>query len=410
MGNQMIETLACEGGSPVCSQPLPGWPQYSEEEVAAVSEVLRSGRVNYWTGEHGKKFEQEYAAYTEMPYAVALGNGTQALELALVALGIGPDDEVIVPSRTFIATASSVVMRGGKPVVVDIDPETQNIDPAKIEAALTAKTRAIIVVHLGGWPCEMDAIIDIARRHQLLLIEDCAQAHGATYKGKPVGSFGDAAAFSFCQDKIMSTGGEGGMLLLRDEQAWRRAWAFKDHGKDYELVYHAQHPPGHRWLHTSFGTNWRMTEMQAAIGRIQLRRLDDWQALRQKYALQLSAWLADVPGIHVPVVPEHMRHAYYRLYVSIEPSCLQPGWNQDRIVEAVVAEGVNIFHGSCSEIYREKAFASYGWAQQERLPGARLAGERSLALLVHPTFAESDIQLTIEAIAKVMRVAAKSSV
>ncbi|ATX81433.1 dTDP-4-amino-4,6-dideoxygalactose transaminase [Mariprofundus ferrinatatus] len=385
---------------------FPEWPRYSEEEISAVGAVLRSGKVNYWTGEQGKLFEAEYASYVGVPYAIALANGTVALELALHAFGIGHGDEVIVPCRTFIATASSVVMRGGQPVFVDIDPETQNIDPEKIEAAITPKTKAIIVVHLGGWPCEMEQIAEIARCHNLRLIEDCAQAHGAAYNGKPVGSFGDAAAFSFCQDKIMTTGGEGGMLLLKEEAAWRRAWAYKDHGKDYNLVHRHDHPPGHRWLHSSFGTNWRMTEMQAAIGRIQLRNLDETQARRQQNADYLSGKLRKVHGLYVPGLPSHIRHAWYRLYVVLRQECLCEVWDQNRIVEAILAEGVPVFHGSCSEIYRERAFETIGWPDGLRLPKAKLAGERSLSFLLHPTLGESELDLVASAVEKVMRVAA----
>jgi dTDP-4-amino-4,6-dideoxygalactose transaminase len=312
-----------------------------------------------------------------------------------------------VPSRTFIATASCAVMRGARPIVVDIDPLSQNMAPDAIEAAITPRTRAIIAVHLGGWPCDMDRIADIARRHGLLVIEDCAQAHGAEYRGRPVGSFGDAAAFSFCQDKIMTTGGEGGMLLLRDEEAWRRAWAFKDHGKDYDLVFHHDHPPGHRWLHTSFGTNWRMTEMQAVLGRIQLGKLPAWLAVRRIHAAELANKLAEVPGLRVPLPPAHVKSSFYRLYAFIEPERLADGWDQDRMVAAINGEGIPCFHGSCSEIYREQAFARHGWSLSDPLPVARQLGMTSLALLVHPTLGKVDIADTVAAVTKVMREAAR---
>jgi dTDP-4-amino-4,6-dideoxygalactose transaminase len=399
--------LAVEGGDPVRTAPMPPWPCFQADEIGAVSAVLASGRVNYWTGEHGRAFEREFADFVDQPYGIALCNGTVALELALYALGIGEGDEVIVPSRTFIATASCAVMRGARPVVVDIDPVSQNMDPDAVEAAVTPKTRAIIAVHLGGWPCDMDRIVDIARRHGLYVIEDCAQAHGAEYRGQPVGSFGDAAAFSFCQDKIMTTGGEGGMLLLRDEAAWRRAWAFKDHGKDHELVFHHDHPPGHRWLHTSFGTNWRMTEMQAAIGRIQLGKLPAWLAARRAHASELAGRLAEVPGLRVPLPPAHAQSSFYRLYAFIKPGLLADGWNQDRIVDAINGEGIPCFHGSCSEIYREQAFARHGWSLSEPLPVARQAGMTSLSLLVHPTLDKDDIADTAAAVTKVMREAVR---
>jgi dTDP-4-amino-4,6-dideoxygalactose transaminase len=406
-GVNEMAVLALDGGSPVREAPMPSWPQFGSDEIDAVSAVLASGRVNYWTGEQGRAFEREFADYVGMPYGIALCNGTVALELALYALGIGEGDEVIVPSRTFIATASCAVMRGARPVVVDIDPVSQTMDPDAFEAAITPRTRVVIPVHLGGWPCEMDRIIAIARRHGLFVIEDCAQAHGAEYRGKLVGGFGDAVAFSFCQDKIMTTGGEGGMLLLRDEQAWRRAWAFKDHGKDHDLVFYGVHPPGHRWLHTSFGTNWRMTEMQAAIGRIQLGKLPAWLAGRRTHAAELASKLADVPGLRVPLPPAHAKSSFYRLYAFIETDRLAEGWNQDRIVEAINGEGILCFHGSCSEIYREQAFARHGWSLSEPLPVARQTGMTSLALLVHPTLKKDDIADTAAAVTKVMRAAVR---
>jgi len=384
------------------NQDFPGWPAFSPEEIDAVSGVLASGKVNYWTGDEGRQFEREFAEFTGMPHAIALSNGTVALELALYALGIGDGDEVIVPSRTFIATASCVVMRGARPVVVDIDPLSQNIDAACIEAAITPATRAIIAVHLGGWPCEMDHILAIAKRHGLYVIEDCAQAHGAEYHGQPVGSFGDAAAFSFCQDKIMTTGGEGGLLLLRDENAWRRAWAFKDHGKDFEQVNRTDHLPGHRWLHTTFGTNWRMTEMQAAIGRIQLRLLPEWVETRRAHAQRFAQLLNSTPGLSIPMPAAGIHSSFYRLYTTIDTGGLAADWNQDRIVEEIHAAGVPCMHGSCSEIGREQAFADKGWVIGT-LPAARRAGETSLALLVHPTLSQDDISEMAQVVDQVMR-------
>ncbi|HXH71756.1 MAG TPA: DegT/DnrJ/EryC1/StrS family aminotransferase, partial [Mariprofundaceae bacterium] len=330
-----MDKLAIDGGKPVRSSPLPSWPHYADDEIEAARAVLASGRVNYWTGDEGRAFEQEFADYIGAPYAIAVANGTLALELALYALGIGPGDEVLVPSRTFIATASSVVRVGATPVVVDLEPDSQGMSVAAMQRALTTRTRAAIPVHLGGWPCDMDAIMAFAKEHGLKVIEDCAQSLGAEYRGRQTGSFGDMAAFSFCQDKIMTTGGEGGMLVTSDESLWRRAWAYKDHGKDYDLVYHAQHPPGHRWLHASFGSNFRMTEMQAAIGRRQLAKLPAWLERRERNARFLMAALSDVDGLYVPAVPAHVRHAFYRLYVYIDPERLRAGWNQDRVIEAI---------------------------------------------------------------------------
>ena len=243
------------------------WPSFSGEEADAVKNVLLSNKVNYWTGDESRKFEHEFAKWCGVSHAVALANGTLALDAALKALGIGPGDEVVVTPRTFIASISCVVNAGAKPVFADVDADSGNITAESIAKVLTSKTKAIICVHLAGWPCDMDPIMAVAERHHLKVIEDCAQAHGAVYKGRSVGSIGHIGAWSFCQDKIMTTGGEGGMVTTNDEILWRKMWAYKDHGKSYEAVYEREHPPGFRWVHESFGTNWRMLEVQAAIGR-----------------------------------------------------------------------------------------------------------------------------------------------
>jgi len=402
-----LDQLAINGGRPVRSNLLPPWPSHANDEIEAVSSVLRTGKVNYWTGEQGRAFEMEFADYIGMPYGIALCNGTLALELALYALGIGPGDEVIVPSRTFIATASAVVMRGATPVVADIDPRSQNLHIDAIRAAMTSKTRAIIAVHLGGWPCKMDEIINFAKRYDLKVIEDCAQAHGADFRGKKAGSFGDAAAFSFCQDKIMTTGGEGGMLLLRDEALWKKAWAFKDHGKDYDAVQSSERSTGFKWLHHSFGTNWRMTEMQAVLGRVQLKRLSSWLESRRRNAEMLIQGMSGLPALYVPEPDAHEVHAYYRFYVFVESDKLKSGWNRNRIEEAIVAEGIPCFFGSCSEIYREKAFDSLSVKPHKPLPVSHGMEEKSLAFLVHPTLGEREMRDTCQAVKKVMHYAAQ---
>ncbi|HEX4426343.1 MAG TPA: DegT/DnrJ/EryC1/StrS aminotransferase family protein, partial [Terriglobales bacterium] len=341
-------------------------------------------------------------------HAICVANGTLALELALHALGIGQGDEVITTSRTFIASASCVVMRGARPVCVDVDRDSQNITPETIERAITPRTRAIIAVHLAGWPCDMDPILKLASKHGLKVIEDCAQAQGALYKGQPIGSMGDAAAFSFCQDKIMTTGGEGGMITTNDSGIWERAWSYKDHGKNYNAVFHEKHEPGFRWLHDSFGTNWRMTEMQSAIGRVLLKKLPAWIETRRRHAHSLTTRLSHLPGLRIPVTPGNYKHAYYKYYAFLRPEMLQPEWDRNRIMQAIEAEGVPCFAGSCSEIYLEKAFAALG--EQERLPVAKELGENSLMFLVHPTLSDEHMALSCHAIEKVMGMATKSEV
>ncbi len=386
------------------------WPKFETEEIEAAVRVLKSGRVNYWTGEEGKSFESEFARFVGASFAIAVANGTVALELALQALGIGPGDEVITTSRTFIASASAVVMRGAVPVFADVDPDSQNLTAETVRAAITPRTRAIIVVHLAGWPCEMDSLVDLAGEYGLKIIEDCAQAQGALYKGRMVGTFGDAAAFSFCQDKIMTTGGEGGMLVTSDPDLWERAWAFKDHGKSYEAVYRREHPPGFRWLHESFGTNWRMTEMQAAIGRVLLRRIPQWIEIRRRNAALLDRTLHFLPGLRVPRSPAHVRHAYYKYYAFVDTAALRRGWSRDRIIDEVSREGIPCFSGSCSEVYREKAFASGLFGPQRSLPVAGALGESSVMFLVHPTLGELQMLQTCRVAEDVLKRAVREEV
>ena len=399
--------LALEGGAPVRTAPFAPWPFYAQDEIDAVSQVLASGLVNYWTGPQCTQFEQAYAAFCGRRHAIALANGSVALELALHAFGIGPGDEVITTSRTFIASASCAVLRGATPILADVDPVSQNLTADSIRAVLTPRTKAVVVVHLAGWPCDMDPILELAAAHGVRVIEDCAQAHGATYNGRPVGSFGTAAAFSFCQDKIISTGGEGGMLLLDDTAAWEKAWAYKDHGKSYDAVFRREHPPGFRWAHESFGTNWRMTEMQAAIGRLQLEKLPGWVARRQYLAGILTDGLAMLPGIRVTRPGAGIGHAYYKYYAFLEPGQLKPDWDHNRIITAINAEGIPCIAGSCSEIYLEKVFVDAGLAPAARLPIAQRLGTTSLSFLVHPTLTKADMGDTCAAVAKVMHAAAR---
>lgn len=388
-------------------QTFPKWPQFSEDEIAAVASVLHSGQVNYWTGQEGRSFEREYAEALGRDRAIALMNGTVALELSLRMLGIGPGDEVVVTPRSFIASASCVALLGARPVFADIDPVSGNLTAQTIERALTPRTRAVVLVHLAGWPCEMDDILALAEERRLMVIEDCAQAHGATYKGKEIGSFGYAAAFSFCQDKIITTGGEGGLLATDDEEMWSRAWAFKDHGKSFDAVYKPNHPPGFRWLHESIGTNWRMTEAQAAIGRLQLRKLPEWSAKRRANAALLAQSLSDAPALRIPQPPEHVRHAYYRFYAHLELDRLKSGWDRDRIVAEVNELGVPCFSGSCCEIYREKAFERYDLVPEQPLPVASQFALNSIALLVHPTLEAHHIERMSAALRTVLRQAVR---
>ena len=399
------EKLAIDGGQAIRTKPFPPWPEFKTDEIEAVSAVLRSGRVNYWTGAEGRLFENEFAAYAGTKHAVAVANGTVALELALYALGVGPGDEVITPSRTFIASASCVAMRGATPVMADVDRDTQTITAQSVGEAITPRTRAIIAVHLAGWPCDMDPILRLAEKHQLPVIEDCAQAHGARYKGRPVGSMGHMNAFSFCQDKIMTTGGEGGMVTTNDVALWNRAWSYKDHGKNCQSVHERDDRAGFRWLHDSFGTNCRLTEMQSTLGRHMLRRLDESVERRRQLAEMMNQALGLIPALRTTVPGDDMYHSFYRYYLFIRPERLLAEWDRDRIMAAIEAEGIPCSSGICSEVYLEKSFD--GIRPPRRLPIAKELGETSLVFLVHPTLSDSDVRDTITAVEKVMEHASR---
>jgi dTDP-4-amino-4,6-dideoxygalactose transaminase len=397
--------LAVSGGAPVRQARFAPWPSFGQAETDAVVSVLQSGKVNYWTGEEGKRFEAEFAGAVECEHAIALANGSVALELALYALQIGPGDEVIVPSRTFVASASCVVIRGATPVFADVDRDSQNITAESITRVLSPRTKAIIVVHLAGWPCDMDPILAVAKQHGLKVIEDCAQAQGATYKGKSVGSLGDVAAFSFCQDKIMTTCGEGGMLTTNNHELWEKSWSFKDHGKNYSEMVNAQPRPGFRWVHDGFGTNWRMTEMQSAVGRVLLRKLPEMVEKRRHFAALLNQRFAQISGLRVTVPSPDTAHSYYKYYAFLRSESLREGWDQMKVLQAINAEGIPCSMGSCSEIYLEKAFVNLRPAA--RLKTARELGETSLMFLVHPTLSDKDMDDTCKAVEKVMQAACK---
>lgn len=382
--------------------PFSPWPSFSEEEAEAVKNVLLSNRVNYWTGLEGKRFEEEFAIFSDSCYAVALANGTVALDTGLKALGVGAGDEVVVTPRTFIASVSSIVNAGATPIFADIDRNSQCITAETISDVITDKTKAIVVVHLAGMSADMDPIMELAKLHNIYVIEDCAQAHGAKYKGRSVGSIGHIGAWSFCQDKIMTTGGEGGMVTTNDKALWRLMQSYKDHGKNHEIMNEVSSNTGFRWLHDSIGTNFRMTEMQAAIGRIQLKKMPDWQSSRLLNARKIWNAASCIDGVRSTSLSSNSTHAAYKCYVFVEPHRLKEDWSRDRIIREINALGVPCFSGSCSEVYLEAAFSHSAFRPQSPLPVARELGETSIMFLVHPTLKDGEIEATCLALKQVM--------
>ncbi|MEA3064535.1 MAG: hypothetical protein QOJ27_981, partial [Sphingomonadales bacterium] len=326
-------------------------------------------------------------------------NGSLALELALRALGIGPGDEVVVTPRTFVASAFCAMLVGATPVFADVDPASGNITAETIEAVLTERSRAVVPVHLAGWPADMAPIMALARRRGLKVVEDCAQAVGAEIDGRPIGSFGDAAAFSFCQDKIISTGGEGGYTSFKDRAAWEWAWSFKDHGKNHAKAFEPNPRPGFRWLHDSVGTNWRMPGPLAAIGLAQLAKLDRWVETRRRNAAIWTGTLAAVRGLDVPAPGNGIRHAFYKHYFYVEE-----GPDAETLRDAILARAgehqLRVFSGSCSEVYLERAFDAL---ERPDLPVARSLGRRSLMVEVHPTLRPDLLARRAEALARIAK-------
>ena len=383
---------------------LTHWPNFSLQEAKAVYEVIKSNRVNYWTGEQGKKFESEFSSYIGTKYSIALANGTLALDLALKALDIKSGDEVIVTPRSFIASVSCVVNAGAKPIFAEIDKDSGNITADSISKVVTSRTKAIICVHLAGWPCDMDPIMKLAKGHSIFVIEDCAQAHGSLYKKRNVGSIGHIGCWSFCQDKIMTTGGEGGMIATNNKKLWERMWSYKDHGKSYKAVNKLNHPPGFKWLHESFGTNFRMTEMQAAIGRYQLKKLDGWVKKRNRNAAYLKRVCDKFPKIlRTPIPDESVNHSYYKFYTYVITSGLKRGWTRNKIINTICSKGVPCFEGSCPEIYLESAFKNTRLRPKKRLPVAKELGESSILFLVHPTLVKKDLKFVGKIIEEVFQ-------
>ncbi|UOR15177.1 DegT/DnrJ/EryC1/StrS family aminotransferase [Qipengyuania aquimaris] len=383
-------------------RPRPShWPRHEQDEIDAACAVLASGKVNGLVhGEQTTAFASEFAEYIGMPHGFCVANGTVALEVALRALGIGPGDEVIVPARSFFATASAVLAVGASPAFADVLADTHNIDPASIERLIGPQTKAIICVHLGGLPAEMPRICEISDEHGLFVIEDCAQAHGASIDGRKAGAWGDAAAFSFCTDKIMSTGGEGGLCLFRDGDACERGWSYKDHGKSRAKMQDGQGIPGQfRYVCTQPGTNFRMTEMQAAIGRRQLHNLPGWLDRRRSNAAILEETLRLDPRIRLQRQEQGYEHAWYKFNFTLVDPLHEPVEDlRAQLIAKMLATGVAIGTGTCPDMSSERAFDGMGVKRDGHLEVARDLGRRSLMLQVDHTLLCDDMRATATAL------------
>lgn len=383
------------------------WPLFSNQEIKKVSQILRSGKVNYWTGTEGKLFEKEFSSFFKIKYSVAVANASLALECALKSIGIKKNDDVIVTSKSYISSASCVVNIGANPIFSDVDLNSQNITVDSIKKIITKNTKAIICVHLGGFPCDMIKIKKFAKTRKIKIIEDCSQSHGASINKKFTGSFGDIAVWSFCNEKIISTG-EGGMISTNSKKIWEKIWSTKEIGKNFYLSRKKkQSNLKFRWLHNSFGTNLRMTEIQSAIGRIQLKKLKSFIKERKFNANIINKIFSKFEFIIVPQVPKNIEHAFYRYYVRIDKAKLKKGWSRDRILKKLNQMGIMSNQGSCSEIYLEKCFKNQKIGPATRLKNAKLLGEQSVAFIVDPRLNINKIIKKQEYIQKIFSSASK---
>lgn len=381
---------------------LPKWPYYDSNQIEIVKNVLESGNVNRWTGNETLKFEKEFCDFHGVKYGIALANGTLALTAAYTAIGLNQGDEIITTPRTFIATSSSAVMLGGNVIFADVDLNSGNITPQTIEPLISDKTKAISIVHLAGWPADMEEICNLAKKHNLKIIEDCSQAHGAKIDNKYVGSFGDIAIWSFCQDKIISTGGEGGMVTTNDKEYYEKIWSLKDHGKSLNALTNPQKKVGFKWLHHSFGTNYRLTELQSAMGRYQLKMLPTSLKKREENAMILFNTLKDIKALKIPLPNSNKTHAWYKFYAYLDINKLRNGWSRDKIIERIIDTGYPAFSGSCSEIYLEKCFINSNMRPKTNLTNAKKLGDISLMFLVHPTISRNEMKLYADTIKKII--------
>lgn len=373
------------------------WPQLTNKMVSSVTRILKSGKLNQWNNSAVKEFENKFANYVGSEHAVAVFNGTVALELCIKTIGLKPGDEVIVTPRTFIASATCTAWHDIEPVFVDVDINSQNITLDTIRSAITDNTKAVILVHLAGWPCELEKICNYCREKNIYVIEDCAQAHGARYKNQSVGTWGDINAWSFCQDKIITTGGEGGMVTTNSPSLYKIAWSLKDHGKGYDAVYNKTHPPGFRWVHESIGTNWRMMPIQAVIGNHALDELQGWVEHRRKIASIYNNCLKDIRGVRITIPPDHIYHSYYKYYFFLDSSKFKI--SRDEIIDLINKDRIFCQVGSCSEIYKETALKSYTPKQDLKI--TKMLFETAILLKCDPTVSEA---YALESILKIKNI------
>jgi perosamine synthetase len=388
----MSDKLAIDGGPKTRREAFPRWPLLGPEDIAAVAEVLDSGKLTQLSGRSVGDFERAFAKWHGAEHCVATSSGTTAIHAALIALGVAPGDEVIVPAHTFIASATPVLHQGATPVFADVDERTFCISPDSVRERITERTRAIIAVHLNGHPADLDALLEIARPRGIAIIEDAAQAHGATYKGRKAGTIGEAGCFSFWEDKIITTGGEGGAILTADASLAERMRRIRHHGE-------GPIEGARAYYHLELGYNYRMTAMQAATGLVQLRKLEEYLIARRRNATHLSERLGEIPQVEPPFIADYAVHSYYKYVCRLRRDS---GIDIARFVSAVAAEGLPISRRYPTPLPQQPVFRNAGLADAACPVADRLSSEL-FTMLVHPTASVADMDDYVTAIAKVSR-------
>ncbi len=424
----MSDQLAMNGGPKTVTNTLAGWPNFDENAIKAVEDVLRSGKVNYWTGPKGREFEDKFAEWQGSKYAISVNSGTSALHVGLAALGIGPGDEVIVPSYSFIASSFSICQAGAIPRFADVNIDDHCISIESSEKLVNERTKAIMPVHLYGNVADMDAINAFAKKHNLFVIEDNAEAFGGSFKGTKTGALSDIAACSFCQNKTFTTGGEGGMVTTDDEDLAWAARSFRDHGYDVKarlsLLDLEQKLP---YIHNRVGWNYRMTEMQSAIGVAELERMDSWNMpARKRNAHIIIDALKDLPQVkYLPIDTEERENGWFVMAISLDIENM----NCDiaEFVQAAGAEGAPCWKVFWPQCHTEKAFtekrgfgdsgfpftsSEYTTAENTdiskvEVPNAIWHQDHTFTCFAFPTFTAEDMQQIADALVKVIKAFAK---
>ena len=369
------------------------WPIVSSKEIKIVNKVLKSNKLNYWTGTNCTNFEKEFSNKFKIKYSISLANGSVGLDIAIKSLKLKKNSEIIVTPRSYISSVTSVINQGLKPIFADIDLNSQNIEAKNIEKKITKNTKAVVVVHLGGMPSNMIKIKELAKKYNLKIIEDCSQAHGAKINNKYVGTFGDVSVWSFCNDKILNTLGEGGIVATKNRNNFKNLWSLKDCGKNYSKLRKKKRQFKFRWVHDFEGTNLRMTEVQAAVGRYQLKQLDKWIKKRNINSIKINKVCEKFRSIKTQKTPKNFTNAYYRCYVFLRPNFIKKGWTREKILKYLNKIGLYCDVGSCPEIYKEKFLITNKLVSSKELENASLVGKTSIAFKVSPNIYESKFNL-----------------